>query len=110
MPKKKSPSRPEIRAIASLVPAKKEQEMVWLDHDQGPTYYSNTIEVVGSLWDVRLRIGEIVNADDSQLVMREKAKVFLSPQHAVVLAEILEKNIKRYEELFGPIPRRPGKA
>ena len=81
------------------------QQTVWLDHDQGTVYYANTIEVTGNLWDVRLRIGEIIKADEGELVMRERAKIFISPQQAVALNEILERNITRYEEQFGPIPR-----
>ncbi len=72
-----------------------------------PTFYANNVAFRTLFWDFTLDFGQVVEASDEGLVIRDVATVVLAPQHARVFAEVLLRNIAQYEEQFGPIPRPP---
>ena len=69
--------------------------------------YANSVMFRTSFWDIAMDFGMIVEADEEKLVIHDLATVTMSPQHAKVFSEVLAKNIKLYEEQFGPIPSPP---
>lgn len=72
-----------------------------------PRYYTNSVEVLTSMYDVQLRIGVIEEAGEEGLVIRTTARVFMSPQHAKSLADVLTRNVREYEERFGTLSTGP---
>ncbi len=83
-------------------------DQVRLNWDQGPVYYANAVDLGASLWDIKLRFAEVLEVREKKtIVMRELAKVYLSPQHAAVLAAALANSIREYEKQFGKIPGPP---
>jgi len=76
---------------------------------QIPTFYVNNTLVETSVWDVRLRLGETLETDreNNILRVRELATVRMSPQHAQVVHAILSKHLENYERQFGKIPSAP---
>lgn len=66
--------------------------------------YSNIVEVESNLFDFILKFG---NRDRIQAQKGEYdpvVSVFLSPQHAKLLATILANHVEMYERNFGPLP------
>lgn len=67
------------------------------------TYYSNSVQVAMQLFDVVMEFS-VSSPDNSK---EDQLKVFMSPQHVKVFAQILNEHVKGYEETFGPIPTPP---
>jgi flagellar protein FlaG len=65
--------------------------------------YANSVQVRVSLWDFFLLFG-IINqtAPDSVTILNHQG-IFLSPQQAKALANVLNQNITQYEATFGEI-------
>lgn len=69
--------------------------------------YSNSVQVRVSLWDFFLSFGTInQSAADSVSIVNFQG-VFLSPQQAKALANLLSQNINQYEATFGKITLEP---
>ncbi len=66
--------------------------------------YANNVQIEGTFWDLKLAFGEIVKADETSLVTRDRVTVTISPQLAKRLAKILVDNVEGYERKFGKIP------
>lgn len=66
--------------------------------------YANNAEVDLTPWDVRLRFGEVTQANREKLLISDVAQVYLSPQHAKALLRALEGGIAIYEKQYGEIP------
>lgn len=66
--------------------------------------YSNIVEVESNLFDFVMHFG---NRDRVQAQKGEsdpQVTVFMSPQHAKLLATILQSHVEMYEKNFGPLP------
>jgi hypothetical protein len=69
--------------------------------------YSNSIQVRVNLWDFFLLFGVInQNAPDTVNIQNFQG-VFLSPQQAKALSNLLTQNITQYESTFGEIRLEP---
>ncbi len=60
--------------------------------------YTNYVEVGASPWDFRLLFFEIVEDADGELVREKKARVVMSPQHAIAFTEILKAHIEKWRK------------
>jgi hypothetical protein len=64
--------------------------------------YANSANIEVSLWDFKLVFGELKTVGNKQ-VIEQSVAVTMSPQHAKVLAGVLNENVKKYEEAIGEI-------
>jgi len=73
--------------------------------------YANSVQVRVSLWDFFLTFGTLQQHTPDTVDIRNFQGLFLSPQQAKALANVLQQNINQYENTFGPIklePQSPG--
>jgi hypothetical protein len=72
-----------------------------------PTYYANNTAVETTVWDIRLKFAETLENDRESNItkVRELAYVRMSPQHARVIAGILNTHLEHYEAQYGRIPK-----
>ncbi len=73
--------------------------------------YANSVQVRVSLWDFFLTFGTIQQSTNDSVDIRNFQGIFLSPQQAKALANVLAQNVTQYENTFGPIklePQPPG--
>jgi hypothetical protein len=73
--------------------------------------YANSVQVRVSLWDFFLMFGTIQQSTPDSVDIRNFQGLFLSPQQAKALANVLNQNITQYENTFGQIklePQPPG--
>jgi hypothetical protein len=68
-----------------------------------PAFYANSVQVLVSLFDFTLIIGQAGFGPDGEPEMREVAKLNLSPQHAKALTVMLANRVAVYESQFGTI-------
>lgn len=73
--------------------------------------YANSVQVRVSLWDFFLSFGTIHQLAPDSVNITNFQGIFLSPQQAKALANVLNQNITQYEAAFGEIrlePQQPG--
>lgn len=66
-------------------------------------YYANSVNVRVTLWDFSLAFGLIEQNGPESVTLRQFAGVYISPQQAKALHQVLGQNIESYEKNFGPI-------
>ena len=65
--------------------------------------YANSVQVRVSLWDFFLLFGTINQTAPDAVAILNHHGMFLSPQQAKALANVLSQNITQYEPTFGEI-------
>ncbi len=69
--------------------------------------YANSVQVRVSVWDFQLVFGIASSETPDQVTIRNHAAVFLSPQQAKALWNVLGQNIAQYEQAFGTLSLEP---
>jgi flagellar protein FlaG len=65
--------------------------------------YANSVQVRVNIWDFFLLFGTINQSTADTLSIQSFQGVYLSPQQAKALFNVLQQNIKQYESAFGEI-------
>jgi Protein of unknown function (DUF3467) len=77
---------------------------------QAPEYresYANSVQVRVSVWDFLLAFGLATPDGQDHVTIQNHQGIFLSPQQAKALWNILGQNLAQYEEAFGTIALEP---
>ena len=69
--------------------------------------YANSVQVRVNLWDFFLMFGTIQQSQPDEVVLQNFQGVYLSPQQAKALANLLHQNVTQYEAAFGEIRLEP---
>jgi hypothetical protein len=69
--------------------------------------YANSVQVRVSLWDFFLLFGTINQQAPDKVSIANFQGLFLSPQQAKALANVLNQNIQQYDTAFGEIKLAP---
>jgi len=72
--------------------------------------YANSVQVRVSLWDFFLLFGTVTQSTPESVSIQNYQGVFLSPQQAKALANVLNQNVSQYEATFGEIRLEPKPA
>lgn len=72
--------------------------------------YANSVQVRVNLWDFFLMFGTIQQTSQDAVTLNNFQGVYLSPQQAKALSNLLLQNIQQYEAAFGEIKLEPGKT
>jgi flagellar protein FlaG len=65
--------------------------------------YANSVQVRVSLWDFFLMFGTVQQPTPEAVTVRQFQGIYLSPQQAKALANLLQQNLQQYEATFGEI-------
>jgi len=77
---------------------------------QTPDYresYANSVQVRVSVWDFQLTFGLASSESPDHVNIRNHQSIFLSPQQAKALFNILGQNLAQYEQAFGVLNLEP---
>jgi hypothetical protein len=77
---------------------------------QTPDYresYANSVQVRVSVWDFSLVFGLASSDSPDQVTIRNHQAIFLSPQQAKALWNVLGQNLSQYEQAFGNLNLEP---
>ncbi len=88
MPEPKSP--PETRITLTKSPSYRDS-------------YANSVQVRLSIWDFFLVFGTLEQQTPEEMKVDNFQGIYLSPQQAKALLNVLTHNITQYEQTFGPI-------
>jgi hypothetical protein len=69
--------------------------------------YANSVQVRVSVWDFQLVFGLAASESPDQVTIRNHQAIFLSPQQAKALNNVLSQNIAQYEQAFGALNLEP---
>jgi hypothetical protein len=81
-------------------PVPKLQMTQTADYREG---YANSVQMRVSLWDFFLMFGTANQTAVDAVTIQNFQGVFLSPQQAKALSNLLQQNLKQYETAFGEI-------
>jgi flagellar protein FlaG len=69
--------------------------------------YANSVQIRVSVWDFFLVFGTMQQQTETQVEVQNFQGVYLSPQQAKALVNILQQNVSSYESTFGEIKLDP---
>ena len=69
--------------------------------------YANSVQVRVSGWDFQLVFGLASSESPEQVTIRNQNAIFLSPQQAKALWNVLGQNLAQYEQAFGVLNLEP---
>lgn len=77
---------------------------------QAPDYretYANSVQVRVSVWDFQLVFGLASSETPDEVTINNHQAIFLSPQQAKALWNVLGQNLAQYEQAFGTLNLEP---
>jgi len=69
--------------------------------------YANSVQVRVSVWDFQLVFGLASSDSPDRVTIRNHDAIFLSPQQAKALWNVLGQNLAQYEQAFGTLNLEP---
>jgi hypothetical protein len=69
--------------------------------------YANSVQVRVNLWDFFLSFGVLDQSAPDNVQIQNFQGIYLSPQQAKALANVLNQNLQQYENAFGEIRLEP---
>jgi len=69
--------------------------------------YANSVQIRVNLWDFFLMFGVVSQNAPDQVSIQNFQGIYLSPQQAKALLNVLQQNISQYESTFGEIRLEP---
>jgi Protein of unknown function (DUF3467) len=77
---------------------------------QNPDYresYANSVQIRASVWDFQLVFGLASPETPDQITIRNHSAIYLSPQQAKALWNMLGQHLAQYEQAFGALNLDP---
>ncbi len=78
--------------------------------ERAPDYregYANSVQIRANLWDFFLMFGQISQSAPDNVQIRNFQGIYISPQQAKALLNVLQQNVTQYESAFGEIRLEP---
>jgi hypothetical protein len=69
--------------------------------------YANSVQVRMSVWDFQLVFGTMTQTSSTEVDLNNFQAIYLSPQQAKALNNILSHNLAQYEQAFGKLALEP---
>jgi len=82
-------------------------QMKLVQSDDYRETYANSVQVRVSVWDFQLVFGLASSDSPEQVTIHNHQAVFLSPQQAKALWNVLGQNLAQYEQAFGTLNLEP---
>ena len=90
-------------------PLQQPQIQIAQNHDYREGY-ANSIQIRVSVWDFLLLFGTMAQTNPSAVQISNFQGIYLSPQQAKALCNVLGQNVAQYESTFGEIKLDPHAA
>lgn len=68
-----------------------------------PTYYTNHVQLRVSHGDFRFSFQEVLEADEKKMIVKELARVYLSPVQMKAVRQLVDRQLDLYESQYGEI-------
>ena len=87
-----------------------QQQPTKIQLNNAPDYregYANSVQIRVNLWDFFLLFGLVNQTAPDNVTIQNFQGVYLSPQQAKALLNVLSHNVAQYEQTFGPLALDP---
>jgi len=72
--------------------------------------YANSVQIRMSVWDLQLVFGTVNQVSPTEVDLNNFQAIYMSPQQAKALHNLLSQNLAQYEKTFGKIALEPAPA
>ncbi len=72
--------------------------------------YANSVQIRVNLWDFFLMFGRVNQTAPDSVAIHNFQGIYVSPQQAKALLNVLQQNVTQYESAFGEIRLEPSAA
>ncbi len=86
-----------------MTPAHPQPKLQLTNSEDYRERYANSVQVRVSLWDFFLMFGMVNQTGPDAVTIQNFQGVYVSPQQAKALFNVLQQNLKQYEAAFGEI-------
>ena len=69
--------------------------------------YANSVQIRVNLWDFFLLFGQVNQTAPDHVSIQNFQGIYVSPQQAKALLNVLQQNVSQYENTFGEIRLEP---
>ena len=69
--------------------------------------YANSVQIRITVWDFLLVFGRVTQTAADSVTIHNSSGVYMSPQQAKALLNLLQQNINQYEATFGALSLEP---
>ncbi|HTM52251.1 MAG TPA: DUF3467 domain-containing protein [Bryobacteraceae bacterium] len=69
--------------------------------------YANSVQIRVNLWDFFLLFGVVNQTAPDQVSIENFQGIYVSPQQAKALLNVLQQNVSQYESTFGEVKLEP---
>ena len=69
--------------------------------------YANSVQIRVNLWDFLLLFGRVSQTAQDAVAIQNFQGIYVSPQQAKALLNVLQQNVTQYESAFGEIRLEP---
>jgi selenocysteine-specific translation elongation factor len=90
-----------------MSPAPQQPKVNLVQTDDYRESYANSVQVRVSVWDFQLVFGLASSESPEQVTIHNHQAIYLSPQQAKALYNVLGQNIAQYEQAFGALNLEP---
>ena len=70
-------------------------------------HYANSVQIRVNLWDFFLLFGVVNQTAPDHVAIQNFQGIYVSPQQAKALLNVLQQNVSQYENTFGEIRLEP---
>jgi len=97
--------------MALMTPPQPQPKIHLTNSSQYREGYANSVQMRVNLWDFFLLFGTVNQTSAGSVQIENFQGIYLSPQQAKALLNVLQQNLSQYEATFGEIriePKTPG--
>src|SRR5229473_3892175 len=96
-----------VTIVVSMTPQQGQPKFQLTNTPDYREHYANSVQIRVNLWDFFLMFGTVNQTAPENVVIHNFQGIYLSPQQAKALLNILTQNISQYEATFGEIKLEP---
>jgi hypothetical protein len=96
-----------VTIVVSMTPSQGQPKFQLTNTADYREHYANSVQIRVNLWDFFLMFGTVNQTAPENVVIHNFQGIYLSPQQAKALLNILTQNISQYEATFGEIKLEP---
>jgi hypothetical protein len=91
----------------SMFPTQVQPKVNLVNNPDYREHYANSVQIRVSLWDFFLMFGVVNQTSPDTVNIHNFEGIYLSPQQAKALMNVLQQNVSQYENTFGEIKLEP---
>ena len=96
-----------IHHVRSMHPTQQQPKINLINTPEYRDGYANSVQIRVNLWDFFLLFGLVNQTAPDTVNIHNFQGVYLSPQQAKALLNVLQQNVTQYETAFGEIKLEP---